>query len=419
MTTDSAPAPAANASLATVLTVHPVNADEGIKTRDDLVNHLLQAAAVELQTIPMYLYAMYSIGGIGSSRWNPGMSAQRLIRSIVIEEMLHLCLVRNILVALGAGDKVVFYGETFIPDFPEYMLHRHPPLLLHAAPCTKEVVRDVFMEFERPYADPKKEGKPPKGQYATIGLFYDAIKKGLKRLDGPSLWAEPHTELQYVAAYWNKDGGGEPLAVRDLKTAETAIKMIVDQGEGADPKKPAVPIDPLKPKLGMDEFPHYTKFERIAKEIEPIGPVWKVPTDPKWFQYADDAAAAAINDLFNAVYCYVLHFIDELYRTPTGTLDSTGRNRRYGLERTFISAMQGLLANIAEVMVARPIQVGPLARSHSGADTQIGPTFEYVELPAEGRKKHLIDLCDKAARHFPALGGDNSVRWLLDKMPDL
>ncbi|MDL4817495.1 ferritin-like domain-containing protein [Actinomadura opuntiae] len=416
MTTETAPT--ASASLAAVLDAHPVDAAEGVRTRGDLVNHLQQAAAVELQTIPMYLYAMYSIGGVGTSRWNPGMSAQRLIRSIVIEEMLHLCLVRNILVALGAGDQVTFYSETFIPDYPEYMLHRHPPLLLHAAPCTKEVVRDVFMQFERPYADPK-EGKPPKGQYTTIGLFYEAIKKGLKDLNSQDLWAAPHKELQYVAAYWNKDGGGSPLAVENLATAQTALKMIVEQGEGADPKKPSVSIDPLKPKLGMDELPHYTKFQRIAEGVEAIGPVWKVPTDPKWFQYADDEAAAAVNDLFNAVYCYVLHFIDVLYRTPSAAVDARGRSLRYGYERTFVSAMQGLLANIAEIMVARPVQAGPLARDRSGDDTQIGPTFEYVELPESGRRKHLVDLCDKAARHFPALGGDNSVRWLLDKMPDL
>lgn len=415
-TTGASPAPAA--SLATVLDAHPVDAAMGVRTEDDLVNHLLQAAAVELQTIPMYLYAMYSIGGVGTSRWNPGMSAQRLVRSIVIEEMLHLCLVRNILVALGAGDMVTFYDEDFIPDYPEYMLHRHPPLLLHLAPCTKEVVRDVFMEFERPYADPK-EGTPPKGQYATIGLFYGAIRKGLEELDSPALWAAPHRELQYVAAYWNKDGGGAPLPVENLTTAKAALRMIVEQGEGADPKKPLVSIDPLKPKLGMDELPHHTKFQRVAEGVEAIGPVWKVPRDPKWFQYAEDEAAASVNALFNAVYCYVLHFIDVLYRTPSARMDANRRSVRYGYERTFVSAMQGLLANIAEIMVARPVQAGPLAESRSGEDTQIGPTFEYVELPGSGRKRHLIDLCDRAARHFPALGGDNSVRWLLEKMPDL
>ncbi|TDD62445.1 ferritin-like domain-containing protein [Actinomadura rubrisoli] len=416
MTSDTAPG---GGSTAAVLDAHPVDAAAGIQTKDQLVNHLLQAAAVELQTIPMYLYAMYSIGGQGTSRWNPGMSAQRLVRSVVIEEMLHLCLVRNILVALGEGDRVTFYSEDFIPDYPEYMLHRHPPLLLHIGPCTKEIVRDVFMEFERPHPSPA-EDLPPKGQYSTIGEFYKSIIGGLERLDGSqALWGAPRPELQYVAAYWNKDGGGEPICVHDLKTAKTALKMIVNQGEGADPGRPSVPIDPVNPKPGLDELPHYTKFQRIAEGIEPIGPVWKVPTDPKEFQYADDKAATAINDLFNAVYCYVLHVIDVLYKTP-GTTVVVGRDSpRYGLERAFISTMQGLLANIAEIMMSRPLEFGPLAEGRTGEDVQIGPTFEYVELPESGRKQHLIDLCDKAVPHFRQLGGDNSVRWLMDKMPDV
>jgi hypothetical protein len=40
-------------------------------------------------------------------------------------------------------------------------------------------------------------------------------------------------------------------------------------------------------------------------------------------------------------------------------------------------------------------------------------------LPRIGKRDHLIQLCDVAMRYFPVLGGDNSVRWLLAKMPDL
>ncbi|GAA1563350.1 ferritin-like protein [Actinomadura kijaniata] len=405
------------ASLATILDASPVNAAEGITTKDDLRNHLIQAAAVETQTIPMYLYAMYSIGGQGHSRWAPGIGAQRLIRSIVIEEMLHLCLVRNILVALGFGDQVRFYDEDFLPDYPEYMLHRHPPLLLRLSRCDRALVRKIFMEFERPHPAPG-EGTPPKGQYATIGRFYKAICEGLEKLDkqhGQSLWANNRPELQYTAAYWNKDGGGEPMPVKDLKTAEQALKMIVDQGEGADPSRPSVPIDPLHPTPGLDELPHYTKFQRIAEGIEPIGPTWKVPTDPKSFQYLDDKAADGINSLFNAAYCYVLHLIDVLYQTPATDVVPGRHSTRYGYERQFVSAMQGLLANIAEIMVATPVAGGPLA----GDKLQMAPTFEYVRLPSTGKKKHLIELCDKAVTHFPQLGGDNGVRWLLEKMPDI
>ncbi|NDU72990.1 hypothetical protein GWI34_10140 [Actinomadura sp. DSM 109109] len=416
MTSEASPSDTGSL-LPTILDVNPVDAVKGVSTKEDLYNHLVQAAAVETQTIPMYLYALYSIAGQGHSRWDAGIGAQRLIRSIVVEEMLHLCLVRNILVALDYGDRVRFYDENFLPDYPEYMLHRHPPLLLRLSRCDRALVRKIFMEFERPRAA-KGESTPPKGQYATIGAFYKSICDGLEELDrrhGEALWAHSHPELQYTAAYWNKDGGGDTLLVRDLKTAKQALTLIIDQGEGADPDRPSVPIDPIYPTPGLDELPHYAKFERIADGIEPIGPTWKVPTDPKGFQYLDDGAAAAINDLFNAAYCYVLHLVDVLYTTPATDVVPGRPSTRYGRERQFISAMQGLLANIAETMVAVPFRNGPLA----DRELQMAPSFEYVALPEDGKKKHLIQLCDQAITHFPQLGGDNSVRWLLDKMPDV
>jgi hypothetical protein len=401
-------------SPSAVLAAHPIDPSAPITTKEQLRDHLLQAAAVEMQTIPMYLYAAYSIAAKGNSRWDPGIGALRLIRSIVIEEMLHLCLVRNLLVAIGFKDSVRFYDENFVPDYPEYMLHRHPPLALELGPCTSDLVRNIFMEFERPLARPG-EGDPPEGQYATIGQFYDSIRKGIEHCDqtlGPALWADHRRDLQYVAAYWNVDGGGHPLPVIDLKTALAAVKLIVEQGEGADPANPSVPIDPLDPKPGLDELPHYTKFQRIADKIEPAGPLWRLPTSPKGFEYRQDEAATAINDLFNAVYCYVLHLIDVVYATSSDDLQAGAKSRRWELERLFLSAMQGLLANLAEIMVARPLH------SSLGQHT-IGPTFEYVRLPETGKKKRLIDLCDKAMVHFPELGGDNSVRWLMDKMPDV
>ncbi|MFC5185976.1 ferritin-like domain-containing protein [Actinomadura harenae] len=404
------------ATLSTILEAFPVDADKGITTEKELLNHLLQAAAVEMQTIPMYLYAMFSMSGRGNSRWDPGIGALRLVRSIVVEEMLHLCMVRNIIVALGHGDKVKFYEENFVPAYPEYMLHRHPPLLLHLGKCDTEIVRTVFMEFERPTA-PKDEGKPPKGQYSTIGLFYKSIMKGLdhlEKVEKKKLWGKNKRDLQYMGAYWNKDGGGEPFVVEDLKTAQQALKMIVDQGEGVDPKKPSVPIDPLNPKPGLDELPHYTKFQRIAEGIEPIGPVWLVDTDPMSLDYVGDDAATSINDLFNAAYCYVLHMIDVLYATSAKDIAPGAKSKRYGLERTFMAAMQGVLASIAETMVAHTLTPNGVK-----GDLQIAPTFEYVELPATGKKQHLINLCNEAVHHFPRLGGDNSTLWLLNRMPDI
>ncbi|MFI9361520.1 ferritin-like protein [Kitasatospora sp. NPDC053057] len=391
-----------------------VNAGEPITTREELIKHLKQAARLETITIPMYLYPSFSIASRGYSQWDPGMGAFRLIRSIVVEEMLHLCLVRNLLVALGEGDRIKFYDEKFMPSFPMYMPHRWPPLELHMGPCSRELVRDVFMEFEKPA--PKGRPQPvPEGWYPSIGKFYEAVGKGLKLLDSQiaDLWKSNKPHLQYVAAYWNKDGGGEPVQIKDLKTAQDALKIIVDQGEGTKDNKLSVPIDPLKPVPGLDEMPHYIKFKRIADGVEPIGPVWPLPTDPEAGLYADDHAVTSLNTLFNAVYCYVLHMIDVIYQTPRNDIQPGKQSPRYHYERTFMATMQGILVSIAEMMAATQVMVPQAMVVHAG------PTFEFHKLPGSGKnKQHLMKLCDAAMVHFPQLGGDNSVRWLISKLPD-
>jgi hypothetical protein len=399
-----------------ILDLAPVDPTIEITTVEQLVNHLRQAAYLEMSTIPMYLYAAFSVASKGYSQWDPGMGSFRLIRSVVVEEMLHLSLVRNLLVALGAKDKAKFYDPAFIPKYPSLMLHRYPDLMLHLDRCSPELARNVFMEFERPKAKPGEKPKK-KGQYLTIGQFYRAVGKGLEKLDkklGKKLWAHNDPSVQYVAAYWNKDGGGEPVLVRDLKSAQDALKIIIEQGEGIDPDKPTVPIDPLKPIPGLDELPHYTKFKRIADEVEKLGSIWVVPRDPKAADYQHDEAVSSINELFNAVYCYVLHMLDVIYETPWDDVEPGKHSARYGMERTLMSAMQGVLVSVAEIMVATQVQ----PKAGDTERVQAGPTFQYVELPEHDKVLHLKGLCEQAMRYFPQLGGDNSVHWLLGKLPE-
>ena len=92
-----------------------VDPQQPISTIEQLHTHLYQAAQVEMSTIPLYLYAAYSIQTSGGYQWDPGISAFRTIRSVVIEEMLHLCLVRNLLVATGAPPFAFYDGTSYPP----------------------------------------------------------------------------------------------------------------------------------------------------------------------------------------------------------------------------------------------------------------------------------------------------------------
>ncbi len=62
----------------------------------DLHDLLQRAIQLEHSTIPPYLTAMFSLAE-GKNR-----RIAELIRSIVVEEMLHMCIASNILIAIGA-----------------------------------------------------------------------------------------------------------------------------------------------------------------------------------------------------------------------------------------------------------------------------------------------------------------------------
>jgi hypothetical protein len=113
--------------------------------------------------------------------------------------------------------------------------------------------------------------------------------------------------------------------------------------------------------------------------------------------------------LFNAAYCYVLCMIDTLYGTSSDSVIPGAHSPRYGLERTFIAAMGGILYPIADLLVRQP----------SGQDSlNAAPTFEYYPFdPERPKKDQLIALCDGVLGAYPSLGGDDGVRRLLSRLP--
>jgi hypothetical protein len=391
--------------METVQSKYPIDPQKPITTVDDLRNHLMQAAAVELSTVPLYLYAAYSIKTRGYNQWDPGISAFRAIRSVVIEEMLHLCLARNLLVSIGAPEDFCFYDPTFVPKYPEPMLHRIPVLKLQLEPASPDLMQDIFMPLEMPA---ETDAPPQPDSYNTLGQFYAAIQDGFTRLDSDALWQNARPDLQYDRAYWNDDGGGSPLIVTNLKSAKNAILTIVEQGEGASPTDPDVPIHPDDPTPGLDELSHYAKFSRIAKKIDKIGDIWPVPHNPHRDDYHGPLHDLAT--LFDAAYCYVLCMIDAIYKTSTDSRVGGQHSPRYGLERTFIAAMGGLLYPIADLLASQP----------GNGERHAGPGFGFYAFDGDRTKKEqLIDLCETVLGSYPSLGGDDGVRQLIGRLPSV
>lgn len=384
--------------MPTAIETRPLNTQGPITTVEALRTHLYHAAQLELSTIPLYLYSAYSIKTQSYSQWAPGMSALRTIRSVVIEEMLHLSLVRNLMVAVGGGEEMRLYDAEFIPTYPSPMLHRIPDLMLQLEPCSKDLMQRIFMPLELPE---KTDAPPEPDRYHTIGQFYAAIRDGFERLAGPALFAANQPELQYYSGYWNQDGGGSPVVVCDLPSALSAIATVVGQGEGVDPDRAVVPLDPIHPTPGLNELSHYAKFRRIAEGVDGIGEVWPLPTNPRAAEFQGSTRKLA--ELFNGAYSYLLCMIDAIYHSSRENRVVGQPSERYGLERTLMSAMGGILFPIADLLVSLPAD----GRGWLSA----APTFEFYQFDSSTAKKvQLLDLCDELVGEYPSLGGDDGVR---------
>src|SRR6476620_7067605 len=152
-----------------------VAAVQAAKKREDLYPWLQNAIELEHSTIPPYLTAMFSL--------KPGANLEigRLIRSIVLEEMLHMTIVGNILIAIGGHPAINV--EKFIPKYPGPlpMSIGGSGFMVGIEAFSKPLVQNVFMVIEEPeHPIPVKtlelEAVP---DFATIGQFYAALKKKL------------------------------------------------------------------------------------------------------------------------------------------------------------------------------------------------------------------------------------------------
>jgi hypothetical protein len=112
----------------------------------DAQSMLQTAIGVEFGTLPPYLYALYSI--------HPGKNpeAQTRIKAIVLQEMIHMCLVCNILNALG-GDPII-RAQTYPDPLPGDIGPDGTPLTLHLYPFSKRAMQQG-MDIEQPEDPPE------------------------------------------------------------------------------------------------------------------------------------------------------------------------------------------------------------------------------------------------------------------------
>jgi hypothetical protein len=341
-----------------------------ITTIQELKEHLHVAMQLEHATIPPYLLALYTI----CPDTNP--EATRILRTVVVEEMLHLSLAANLLNAVGGHVDLTIPG--FVPCYPAPLPAGVGDFKVSLRPFSKQAL-ETFLQIERPAKAPSHNdalvplnGRKlafrmhhpghPNDAYYSIGEFYKAIAEGLETLNRASLNGGPKLfcsipENQVGPEYYYS-GGAKLLKVYDLETALTAVNTIIEQGEGFDK---GVFSD-------LGELAHDYRFEQLKLERYylarnedgkpdeagyPTGPELKVEWDKIYpakvnarlidYEPFPEIHAAAVN--FNREYFEFLGLLTKAFNGQPELLLSSAVPRMFALRNLMLQLVHVPLPN--------------------------------------------------------------------------
>jgi hypothetical protein len=211
---------------------------------EDAHSMLQTAIGVEFGTLPPYLYAMFSIP--------PGEnvpSASR-IKSVLLQEMVHMCLACNILNAIGGNPALK--PPVYPGPLPGGIGPDGKPLIINLLCFSKKAMKQA-MDIEEP-VDPidfpiaTTTALLAAGPSAvTIGQFYAALDAYLATLPG-NAWKTNRNQITDDQFF-----PGQLFAVNSYPDAHRAISIIVSEGEGAKD----TPLD------FQDELAHFYRFGEI------------------------------------------------------------------------------------------------------------------------------------------------------------
>jgi len=320
---------------------------------------LQQAVELEHATIPVYLYALYSLDPARNG------AIAGIIQSVVIEEMLHMTLASNVLNALGGSPQIGQPG--FIPSYPGPLPGGvENSLTVHLAPFSMAQLQ-TFLEIEEP-EDPINYRVAAlavglQGASITIGQFYTAISDAIALLGDGAFVNPPRNQV-------GADLMPESVVVTNVATAQQAINTIIEQGEGTS-------TSPLE-EIGKG-YAHYYRFMQIKKgrqlvavpgAVPPAQPyayagapvpfdpqgVYAVPTNPKAAGYPAGSTQAFANDNFNYTYTGLLGALNALCN---GQSTQDQFNTAIGLMMSLKGQAKAMMAGIPNPAVLT------------------GPSFEY------------------------------------------
>jgi len=239
------------------LTIDRLNAacrallDRGRDRHVELLRRALQlAVSIEFCTIPPYLCALWSIK---DELDRDAVS----IRQVVQEEMLHLALACNMLVAIGGAPRI---GGRWAPRYPTKLpAGLHPHLTVGLSGLTAKAL-EAFMTIEAPDSPNAETSRlmsiryrPPKG--TTIGEYYRNLLTMFEcLLTGYGLVLSPDRQLTGPLSW---------IVVGGLDDVKEAIGLIENQGEGRN----ELPLAGTYDEDSVD-FAHYWRFEQVYRQAD-------------------------------------------------------------------------------------------------------------------------------------------------------
>ena len=220
-------------------------------TLESLRHHLQAALAVEHATIPPYFTAWISI------KDNTNIDAAEIIRSVMLEEMLHLTLAANLLNAVGGRPSLTHKG--FVPRYPHRLPFSGDRFEVNVERFSKRALA-TFLAIERPEGP---RAKPEAKKFHTIAQFYAAVRDGIdalcERLGEKQVFTGKAARQIPPDAYY---GAGTVIVVTGRDSAQRAIAEICEQGEGVHESV----FDDDHNISGPGREPaHYYRFQQLLK----------------------------------------------------------------------------------------------------------------------------------------------------------
>jgi Ferritin-like len=328
----------------------------------DLRKVIQSAIEIEHSTMPPYLYALYSLGSTNAPIYTT-------LRTIVLEEMLHMLLACNLLNAVGGTPKI--HDPRFVPNYPTPLPGTvHGGLTVPLAPFSKTLAKDVFMEIEEPELPlnfpvlPLDALGPPA---RTIGQFYGRIKASLQAIGPGAFTGDPARQVTTPLFPMPEPD----QRVTDLGSAIAAIDYIVKQGEGTSES----------PNFAPGTLAHYYQFAEIVNGRKLIPNPHATPAtppaeryiyggapivlqpgilplleNPRSTNYAVGSDARQASDDFNRTYTRILGMLDTAFDGTTADLSTAIDTMKYDLTPAAQQLTQIVLGN----------------------GLHAGPTFEYL-----------------------------------------